>query len=291
MDRPVDFNCPTGFVITGTNSYHANKQEDRRFKYRCSKVEESCTISDCHHTGYLNLMDRPMDFKVPSKTELSGLWSEHSNSYEDRTWMARICNVECKSPTYSVYHVDWDTSGISFDMKPQALSTQRIHNPTGATVSTKVEFNEKRTISESTSWANSFESSVKFSASVNVIFASFSTELTLTYGYTHGSENTVTNEKSFTKSFQVSVPPHTSVEVQLVAKKKDDAVIPFTATLKRVLNGKTTTVKKTGTWKGVLYTDDTVKVVPIGKDVVCTETKDLRRMYRRKTVPYQKDGN
>ena len=160
-------------------------------------------------------------------------------------------------------------------MKPQALSAQRIHNPTNAEVETTLEFNEKKTISETTSWTHSFEAGVKWSVGVNVGIASASSEVHLSYGFTYGTESSLTTEKSFTKSFHVKVPAHTSVEVQLVVKKMDNAAIPFTATLKRVVNGKTTLVKKTGTWKGVLYSDDTVKVVPLGKDV---------RMYRRKTV-------
>ena len=137
---------------------------------------------------------------------------------------------------------------------------KHIYNPSGAEVTVEVDFDEKRTTESTTTWEHSFGGSVTWSAGVNIEIFSASTEVTLSYDYKMGTTSSVTVEKSFTRKYVVTVPPQTSVQVNLMAKKTNNLSVPFVATLKRVINGRTTTVKKGGTWKGILYSDDTITV-------------------------------
>jgi len=257
----VNFECPTTRpLIAGTESIHNNVMEDRKFKYYCCQTKPECTLTGCYTTDYLNNNDGRMDYEISSGMELNGLWSQYSIGSEDRRWKARICNVECGVPTYEVVEVKWDTTGIATDMPPESLAVKRIYNPTDATIRVEVDFDEKRTTQSTTSWEQSFGTSVTWSAGVNLEIFSATTEVTLSYDYTTGKTSSVTVEKSFTRKYEAEVPPYTSIEFQLMAKKADNLKVPFTATLRRLINGQATVETKKGVWQGILYTDDTVRV-------------------------------
>lgn len=277
MDKIVNFRCSSGYIVTGTDSYHSDFYEDRRFRYKCCRVREECSLNaNCHHTAELNSLDNRIDWWVPGGYELVGLWSEHYDYQEDRKFMARICGSDCRAPTYTVYKVDFDTSGLDFDMPPKAIATQYVENSAATTVETTVAFNEKRTVTQTTSWKDTFEAGVKFSVGWDLEVAQMSTEMSLSYSHEKGSENSETTEKSFTKEFEVTIPPHTTVKVELLVKQQENAHIPFVATLQRTINGRTTTVTKSGTWSGVLYSSDRVKVTDVGKK------KFIRKAHQKK---------
>jgi len=252
--------CNDGYMITGTESKHNNHREDRQFRYKCCKIGANCEKDTCTDTEFLNQYDQDINFDVPATFQLVALYSMHSNHHEDRRWKAKICKYKCGAPSYSIYKVKWDTHGINFDLKPQALSSQTITNDSPVTIKSIVTFEESKSEEESTSWDASFESSVTFSSGVDIGIASASTDVTLSFGMSVGQTSTVNTQKTFSKSFEVEVPAYRRVEVNLVVKKQDDIAIPFTATLERTINGKTTKVIKTGTWRGTLYSTDSVEV-------------------------------
>ena len=84
-DRPLVFQCPGNRLISGMMSYHDNKKEDRRFRFRCCAVPGR-SPNNCAWTGYVNDWDRPMDFRVPSDKVIAGAFSVHNNHKEDRRW-------------------------------------------------------------------------------------------------------------------------------------------------------------------------------------------------------------
>lgn len=48
FDKPVDFQCPLGFTIIGFSSYHHNKYEDRRFRYKCCQISSKDDAASEH---------------------------------------------------------------------------------------------------------------------------------------------------------------------------------------------------------------------------------------------------
>lgn len=252
--------CNNGYTITGTESNHSNWSEDRQFRYKCCKIGDHCEKGTCIDTDFLNEYNLDINFDVPSTFQLVALYSIHHNWWQDRRFKAKICKYTCSAPSYSIYKVEWNTTGINFVLPPQSLSSQTVTNNSPASITTTVTFEESKAIEESTFWDTSFESNVTFSDSIGWSVASQSADVTLSYGMSKGQASTVTTQKTFSKSFQVEVPAYASVEVNLVAKKQDDIAIPFTATLERTFKGETTQVTTTGTWRGTLYSTDTVEV-------------------------------
>ena len=39
FDQPLTFQCPNDGFITGTESVHDNRKEDRRFKFQCCEIQ------------------------------------------------------------------------------------------------------------------------------------------------------------------------------------------------------------------------------------------------------------
>ncbi|GFN99551.1 hemagglutinin/amebocyte aggregation factor [Plakobranchus ocellatus] len=89
-DEPMSFQCPSDYVLAGLQSYHSNKREDRRFRFKCCKDSGFRTYS-CGMTSYINDWDKVLDYKVPNGHVLTGVSSYHSNHREDRRYKFMIC--------------------------------------------------------------------------------------------------------------------------------------------------------------------------------------------------------
>ncbi|KAK3790556.1 hypothetical protein RRG08_060603 [Elysia crispata] len=90
-DEPLSFQCSSNHIIAGVNSYHSNRREDRRFKFKCCS-DSGYTTRSCYLTGYINAWDSTLDYTVPSGKVLTGAYSVHSNRREDRRWKFHICS-------------------------------------------------------------------------------------------------------------------------------------------------------------------------------------------------------
>ena len=91
-DQPVNFMCSADWAITGVDSYHTNINEDRRFKFKCCKLE-SYKTTGCEMTSFLNALDGEMDYSVPEGRVLVGWFSEHDDKTEDRRHKMLTCSL------------------------------------------------------------------------------------------------------------------------------------------------------------------------------------------------------
>ncbi|XP_063058490.1 hemagglutinin/amebocyte aggregation factor-like [Engraulis encrasicolus] len=94
FDDPLDFQCPSNSVITGMESYHDNRHEDRRWKFTCCNANYFCT-GNCEWSGYVNDFDAIISWGVPSGHYLAGVSSYHENHHEDRRWKYLTCKNTC----------------------------------------------------------------------------------------------------------------------------------------------------------------------------------------------------
>ena len=92
FDNPLVFKCPGNQVITGVNSYHSNKYEDRRFGFQCCNVLGR-QPRDCYITGNVNDWDGKLTLAVPEGKVIKGAYSNHDNRREDRRWQFEICTL------------------------------------------------------------------------------------------------------------------------------------------------------------------------------------------------------
>jgi len=98
FDDPMFYTCNTvggAAYVTGFESYHNNRMEDRRWNVKCCSGSGTC-FTQCRVTGYINDWDRPMDYTVPDGYVITTVKSEHDNRKEDRRWQLQICRlVQC----------------------------------------------------------------------------------------------------------------------------------------------------------------------------------------------------
>lgn len=95
----VNFTCPQGFFIVGTNSEHFNSpNEDRRFSYTCCDYGEADAItrwSNVTYSGWVNDWDDPVNFTCGADEFICGMVSRYShNSANDRLFAFRCCKGE-----------------------------------------------------------------------------------------------------------------------------------------------------------------------------------------------------
>ena len=81
-DQPFVFECPHNRVLTGVNSYHHNKHEDRRWRFRCCEAPRHFK-ENCDWTGYINNWDTNIDFNlIGTQRVFVGAFSYHHNTHE-----------------------------------------------------------------------------------------------------------------------------------------------------------------------------------------------------------------
>uniref|UniRef100_A0A8C4X1U0 Si:dkey-14d8.7 n=2 Tax=Eptatretus burgeri TaxID=7764 RepID=A0A8C4X1U0_EPTBU len=98
FDERILFKCPPNWVISGLHSYHDNKREDRRWRFRCCK-QEGVNLHSCKWTGYLNNWDMPLTWSTSSNEFLAGVNSIHNNLKEDRRWKFLSCEMHKNEAT------------------------------------------------------------------------------------------------------------------------------------------------------------------------------------------------
>uniref|UniRef100_A0A8C9T4L3 Si:dkey-14d8.6 n=1 Tax=Scleropages formosus TaxID=113540 RepID=A0A8C9T4L3_SCLFO len=81
FDQEFSFECPSNYVLSGMESYHENKHEDRRWKFYCCRINNFCN-SNCQWTPYVNNFDETFDFYIPTQNYLVGTGSYHNNHHE-----------------------------------------------------------------------------------------------------------------------------------------------------------------------------------------------------------------
>ena len=91
FDEPVSSMCSADYAISGIQSYHSNRHEDRRTRFKCCKQQGYKTYS-CALTSYLNNYDATLNYNVPQGKVLAGWFSIHSNRKEDRRHKMLVCS-------------------------------------------------------------------------------------------------------------------------------------------------------------------------------------------------------
>lgn len=79
-DTPILFQCPANHILSGIESDHSNKSEDRKWKFRCCVAKNHFT-RNCFLTDYINDWDKKMDYTAKDYV-FTGAMSFHSNHRE-----------------------------------------------------------------------------------------------------------------------------------------------------------------------------------------------------------------
>ena len=80
-DEPFLFHCPANYVLSGVNSVHSNKREDRRWNFYCCIASGYCT-KQWYWSNYINNWDGYINCRAPHPRVFTGAYSHHSNKRE-----------------------------------------------------------------------------------------------------------------------------------------------------------------------------------------------------------------
>ena len=81
LDGPMFFNCGKDEYIAGTDSFHDNHAEDRRWQFTCCSVT-SYKTSSCRLSEFVNDFDGPLSFQAGPGEVITGVFSYHENKHE-----------------------------------------------------------------------------------------------------------------------------------------------------------------------------------------------------------------
>jgi len=89
----ISMSCAKNGYLTGMESHHSDKQEDREFKFFCAK-SSSIKVYNCKEWRSLNDLDQHMNLVLASDEIISELESEYHSSHRDRKWRVKTCQVK-----------------------------------------------------------------------------------------------------------------------------------------------------------------------------------------------------
>lgn len=92
FDQPMAYNCPLNQYVSGMESIHSNRYEDRRWKLYCCSLA-TYHMEDCKFSDWANTYDHNIDYTAPTGTTMRGLVSVHDNTKEDRMYKFEYCNL------------------------------------------------------------------------------------------------------------------------------------------------------------------------------------------------------
>ncbi|XP_059174008.1 dermatopontin-like [Physella acuta] len=92
FDQLLAYMCPDSYVLTGVESYNDNAFSDRRFKFQCCKPHNA-RLNNCTLTEALNKYDANFEYTVPAGRVIRGIFSAHSDWFEDRVWKLYTCRI------------------------------------------------------------------------------------------------------------------------------------------------------------------------------------------------------
>jgi len=93
-DDTMSFECAGNEALQRIYSYHDNKREDRRWKFKCCRVSSNAHLISGGWTDYKNDWDSKLDYECPnSNTVVVGIKSYHDNKKEDRRWKFKCAEL------------------------------------------------------------------------------------------------------------------------------------------------------------------------------------------------------
>lgn len=104
-DKKIHYTCRTNYAVSGFYSYHDNRREDRRWSVKCCKVQGASVI-DAGWSTYKNHFHTTLKFKCGYNQVVTGIYSVHSNHWEDRRWRIRCAKLQA-----DIYHLQASLSG------------------------------------------------------------------------------------------------------------------------------------------------------------------------------------
>ena len=83
----------------------------------------------------------------------------------------------------------------------------------------------------------------------------FTVSASTSYSGTHGGESSITDSTTYDKSATYPCPGKHRCFYNLIGRHLNNAAIPFTATVRKTVDGKTEEWKEQGVWEGVKVYD------------------------------------
>merc|ERR1712154_290413 len=96
MDAVINFTCPDAHVFSHWDSHWEDYYGDREWNMNCSNSlsQYEVELADCTWSDYIDQWQGYMEYACPEDGVVTGVYSEHDNSKEDRRWKLRCCREE-----------------------------------------------------------------------------------------------------------------------------------------------------------------------------------------------------
>ncbi|XP_011438693.3 hemagglutinin/amebocyte aggregation factor [Magallana gigas] len=106
FDGHFQFVCPVGSYLTNVESFFNSYYNDRKFSFQCNaRLDSPVEVSSCFWTDYVNAMDSPIVFQCGSGV-IHGIESYHQDTYEDRRFKFKCCNLPLTCET-NCHYTGW----------------------------------------------------------------------------------------------------------------------------------------------------------------------------------------
>lgn len=158
-----------------------------------------------------------------------------------------------------IVSIEWGDMSDDIVENPSVLSRDQQDNWSDVDVTNTFHISYTDTTVDTTTWEQTwgFEFTTKFSSTIKIPFASmtFTVSATTKYSGKTGGSSQVTDSTTYDKSATYPCPPKHRCFYNLIGRHLNNAVIPFTATVRKTDGIKTEEWEEHGVWEGVKVYD------------------------------------
>jgi len=303
-DDTMDYLCPANHALAGAKSSHHNHHEDRIWWFRCCDLSKSgiYLLKSPLLSSQPNNLDGRLFYECAQDSVISGAFSVHSNSKEDRHWLF-YCSQVVKISSYfkeiSDVVVSTEcpviTSGV-VDKKTASMSTDgtnairdskmEIEDCLELSFENQVQWTESTCKSETSAHTKSYTSSVshEWSVTASATTGIYGVEASLETSYSLALEDSKTTEDT-TENSEEQCSENT--EVSTTSTTMSNCKICSTT----VPSGSCVVLKKVVTYRKITaHCEDFREVSATNIDGSKAEYKDLLIFFKEigmKSSPYK----
>lgn len=173
-------------------------------------------------------------------------------------------------PTFEILSVKLHEDKATMNHHPAVVTTETVNNKGSTPVQQAFTLTWQESNTQTTTWKHAWGVQFSYtykSGTLTSAIAQHEFSIHLSYNGEYGTSSTEEVTSKFERKINVTAAARKKTVAKLLVKKADDALIPFTATIKRTkADGTETTFEEEGTWQGTAYHSATIEIEELPLD-------------------------
>jgi hypothetical protein len=265
-----------GKFLTGIESKHSNRREDRKYYLFWAKSKQAWKLSGCSEWTQLNKAKENIDLVIPDRIIIGGLRSKHDNGPKDRVFKLKICDLTC---TTGENPCERNSSAASTTSTTTTKTTTTLTTKTETTTTATTKTSSSATTSTTTSTTTTPKTTPETSPNIRPK-TTLKTTLTTTVSTTTTTTTTIISP--LIKTSTAALMSTITVSIVSNTNSKETRPTMTNATASTINTNTSTTSKITRTTTNRISTANFAILSTMDQRTITKATTTMRMLIRYK---------